>query len=294
MKKHVFGLTLAALLLTACGGSNDDNSNNPADPGQKAPGGSEAPIAPGKDETPSDPGKKNPGGDSQLIPPPANQGNPDKKEDGKGSTSKYQGSAFIVPLGKQPQGIAEAKSISSETLTELNLDGKKLPLQLPTLKNDNLNVVRDATIGSISYRQFAVSGSRYANSKFGYLTLGDQDYIFSQGTPTATMPTSGVVKYSGAAAIGQAGVVDSAIANFNADFGTHALTGSITQNANSNIPFKPIVIAAGIEGNRFKSKDGAAVQTTGGFYGDNARELGGIFQDSAQTLSGSFGAVRTN
>ena len=56
MKKHVFGLTLAALLLTACGGSNDDNSNNPADPGQKAPGGSEAPIAPGKDETPSDPG----------------------------------------------------------------------------------------------------------------------------------------------------------------------------------------------------------------------------------------------
>ena len=57
---------------------------------------------------------------------------------------------------------------------------------MPTLKDDNLSVVRDATIGSTSYRQFAVSGSRYTNSKFGYLTLGDQDYIFSQGAPTAT------------------------------------------------------------------------------------------------------------
>ena len=286
MKKQAIGLTIAALLLTACGGSGDDST--PADPNPKNNGGSTVPSAPGKDETPTDPGKKSDNGSSQLIPPPVNQGNTDN------SSGKYQGKGFVVPLGQQPNGLADAKSIASDDLAVLNMDGKKLPLQLPNISGANITSVRGATIGDTSYKQFIVSGSRYANSKFGYLNDGSKDYIFSQGAPTATMPTTGVVKYSGAAAVGRAAVADSAVANFSADFGAKTLTGSITQNASSAVEFKPVNINAGIEGNTFSSKADAAVKTTGGFYGENAHELGGIFQDSTQTLSGSFGAVRSN
>lgn len=286
MKKQAIGLTIAALLLTACGGSGDDST--PADPNPKNNGGSTVPSAPGKDETPTDPGKKSDNGSSQLIPPPVNQGNTDN------SSGKYQGKGFVVPLGQQPNGLADAKSIASDDLAVLNMDGKKLPLQLPNISGANISSVRGATIGDTSYKQFIVSGSRYANSKFGYLNDGSKDYIFSQGAPTATMPTTGVVKYSGAAAVGRAAVADSAVANFSADFGAKTLTGSITQNASSAVEFKPVNINAGIEGNTFSSKADAAVKTTGGFYGENAHELGGIFQDSTQTLSGSFGAVRSN
>lgn len=286
MKKQAIGLTIAALLLTACGGSGDDST--PADPNPKNNGGSTIPSAPGKDETPTDPGKKSDNGSSQLIPPPVNQGNTDN------SSGKYQGKGFVVPLGQQPNGLADAKSIASDDLAVLNMDGKKLPLQLPNISGANITSVRGATIGDTSYKQFIVSGSRYANSKFGYLNDGSKDYIFSQGAPTATMPTTGVVKYSGAAAVGRAAVADSAVANFSADFGAKTLTGSITQNASSAVEFKPVNINAGIEGNTFSSKADAAVKTTGGFYGENAHELGGIFQDSTQTLSGSFGAVRSN
>ena len=286
MKKQAIGLTIAALLLTACGGSGDDST--PADPNPKNNGGSTVPSAPGKDETPTDPGKKSDNGSSQLIPPPVNQGNTDN------SSGKYQGKGFVVPLGQQPNGLADAKSIASDDLAVLNMDGKKLPLQLPNISGANISSVRGATIGDTSYKQFIVSGSRYANSKFGYLNDGSKDYIFSQGAPTATMPTTGVVKYSGAAAVGRAAVADSAVANFSADFGAKTLTGSITQNASSAVEFKPVNINAGIEGNTFSSKADAAVKTTGGFYGENAHELGGIFQDSAQAISGSFGAVRSN
>ena len=195
MKKQAIGLTIAALLLTACGGSGDDST--PADPNPKNNKGNNVPSAPGKDETPTDPGKKSDNGSSQLIPPPVNQGNTDN------SSGKYQGKGFVVPLGQQPNGLADAKSIASDDLAVLNMDGKKLPLQLPNISGANITSVRGATIGDTSYKQFIVSGSRYANSKFGYLNDGSKDYIFSQGAPTATMPTTGVVKYSGAAAVGR-------------------------------------------------------------------------------------------
>ena len=291
MKKHVLGLTIATLLLAACGGSGSDN-DSPADP-QKPNNNGATPIAPGKEETPTDPGNnngRNPDGSSDLIPPPTNQGDKDKEK----PKAAYQGKAFIVPLGQQPKSLAEAKDVSSDDLAILNLAGKQLPLQLSNLNQGNINSIRGAVIGNTSYKQFVVSGSNYKNSKFGYVNDGTDDYIFSQGALTANMPASGVVKYSGAAAVGRAAVVDTAVANFSADFGAKTLTGKITQNAQSNLKFNPIDIAASINGNHFSSKDDATVKTTGSFYGDNARELGGIFQDSTQVLSGSYGAIRTN
>ena len=274
MKKHALGLTIATLLLTACGGS-DSNDNPAVDPGKPNNGGNNPPTAPGKnDNTPSAPNDsgKNNDGSSQLIPPPVDQG--DK------ATGQYQGKAFIVPLGQQPKGLADAKSIGSDKLGVLNINGKQLPLEFSNLRAGNMISLRDSTVDGISYKRFIVSGTNYQNQKFGYINDGTNDYIFSQGLPTANM--------------GRAAVADTAVASFNANFGEKTLNGTISKNANGQIEFNPINLAATINGNTFSSKDDAAVKTTGSFYGDNARELGGIFQDSTQTLSGSFGAIRSS
>ena len=184
MKKHTLGLTIAALLLTACGGGSDD-SNSPSDPNKPDNNGS-TPIAPGKDSgTPSEPGNNNgkkADGSSQLIPPPVDQG--DK------ATGQYQGKAFIVPLGQQPKGLADAKSIGSDKLGVLNINGKRLPLEFSNLRAGNMINLRDSTVDGISYKRFIVSGTNYQNQKFGYINDGTNDYIFSQGLPTANMPAS--------------------------------------------------------------------------------------------------------
>ena len=277
MKKHALGLTIATLLLTACGGS-DSNDNPAVDPGKPNNGGNNPPTAPGKnDNTPSAPNDsgKNNDGSSQLIPPPVNQGGQQNK--GK-AVGQFQGKAFVVPLGKQPNGLADAQSVGSDKLNVLNINGKQLPLEIANIRAGNMLRMQNSTVDGKSYKLFVVSGTIYQNQKFGYINDGNEDYIFSQGAPTANMPTAGVAQYSGAAA----------------DFGEKTLTGSITKNANGQIDFNPINIAADINGNSFSTKSDAAVRSTGSFYGDNARELGGIFQDSTQTLSGSFGAVRTS
>ena len=85
MKKHALGLTIATLLLTACGGS-DSNDNPAVDPGKPNNGGNNPPTAPGKnDNTPSAPNDsgKNNDGSSQLIPPPVNQGGQQNKAVGQ-------------------------------------------------------------------------------------------------------------------------------------------------------------------------------------------------------------------
>ena len=293
MKKHALGLTIATLLLTACGGS-DSNDNPAVDPGKPNNGGNNPPTAPGKnDNTPSAPNDsgKNNDGSSQLIPPPVNQGGQQNKDKAVG---QFQGKAFVVPLGKQPNGLADAQSVGSDKLNVLNINGKQLPLEIANIRAGNMLRMQNSTVDGKSYKLFVVSGTIYQNQKFGYINDGTNDYIFSQGLPTANMPASGTVKYSGAAAVGRAAVADTAVASFNANFGEKTLNGTISKNANGQIEFNPINLAATINGNTFSSKDDAAVKTTGSFYGDNARELGGIFQDSTQTLSGSFGAIRSS
>ena len=253
MKKHALGLTIATLLLTACGGS-DSNDNPAVDPGKPNNGGNNPPTAPGKnDNTPSAPNDsgKNNDGSSQLIPPPVNQGGQQNK--GK-AVGQFQGKAFVVPLGKQPNGLADAQSVGSDKLNVLNINGKQLPLEIANIRAGNMLRMQNSTVDGKSYKLFVVSGTIYQNQKFGYINDGNEDYIFGEKT----------------------------------------LTGSITKNANGQIDFNPINIAADINGNSFSTKSDAAVRSTGSFYGDNARELGGIFQDSTQTLSGSFGAVRTS
>ena len=266
MKLQTLGLSITtALLLAACGGGSSDN-NTPADP--------QKPSNPQKPSTPQKP----------TTPPPGDNN----------VSGAYKGNVFVVPVGSMPGSLADARATGSNNLAVLNANGKQIALQLPGIFSGGMTSMKGATINGQSYKLFIVSGSNYANSKFGYLNDGNNDYIFSQGAYTTNMPTSGTVTYQGDAAVGRSAVANTAISSFTADFGKKTLTGSITQAARSDVQFQPVNINATINGNAFSTADNATVRSTGHFYGDNAREVGGVFHDSSQSLVGSFGAIRSN
>ena len=259
MKLQSLGLSIAtALLLAACGGGSDNNT--PADP--QKPG----------NNTPTNPQQP---GNNKV-------------------SGTYKGNVFVVPVGSMPGSLADARATGSNNLAVLNANGKQIALQLPGIFSGGMTSMKGATINGQSYKLFIASGSRYANSKFGYINNGNEDYIFSQGAYTTNMPTSGTVTYQGDAAVGRSAVANTAVSNFTADFGKKTLTGSITQAARSDVQFQPVNINATINGNAFSTANDAAVKSTGHFYGDNAREVGGVFHDSTQSLVGSFGAIRSN
>ena len=204
----------------------------------------------------------------------------------------YRGKAFVVASGSQPGSINEAKNVGSDALAVLNANGKQVALQIPGVIAGSLTQINgNLNYNGKSYKLFYASGTNYRNSKFGYINDGNEDYIFSQGLPTTNMPSSGSVRYAGIAVLGKGGAVGPAPANFTADFGQKTLSADITPLQNSRVAFNPIKFNATINGNSFSTGDGA-VQSTGYFYGDNARELGGVLHDSSQSLGGSFGAIR--
>ena len=256
MKLHNLGLSMAtALLLAACGGGSGDNNNTPIDP-------------------------QNPRNNTQ--------------QPGKNVSGTYQGNVFVVPVGKMPASLADARATGSNDLTTLNANGKQIALQIPNYYVSNMLSLRNANVNGKSYKLFIVSGSGFPNSKFGYINHENNDYVFSQGAYTTNMPTSGIVRYSGSAAIGRSAVGGTANSAFVANFGQKTLTGSITPHSRSSEPFNPITINATINGNAFSTANDATVKSTGHFYGDNAHEVGGVFHDSSQALVGSFGAIRNN
>ena len=128
-------------------------------------------------------------------------------------------------------------------------------------------------------------------SRFGYITRDNTDYIFSQGALTQNMPSTGIARYDGEAIVGRNGQTDAADAKFIVGFGSRSLSGRIIPLRDSKVAFNEVNFNASIDGNSFYN-NGLSVGTNGNFYGDNARELGGVFYDNNQELRGSFGATR--
>lgn len=242
-----------ALLLTACGGGGGGDNNPPLDPGT----------------------------------PPANiPGN----NAGNSVSGIYRGTAVVVPSGSTINSSHRTLNIGSDNLNTLNVNGKQFNLR-PVNENGSITTTNIRSRDGKSYEIFVVSNFDYQNSRYGYIKSGNEDYIFSQGTPTARMPGSGIAQYVGQAAFvhnGEAGTGDT---RFTADFAAKTLNGTITSKDHS-VTFTPVTINATINGNSFATANGAAVSSGGHFYGDNARELGGLFSDTVQRLSGSFGAIR--
>ena len=255
MKTHTLGfIILNALLLTACGGDKDKND----------------------DRLPYDPYR------------PQTDNNIDYSK-------AYHGTGYAVPSRSSTINARRApQTLNSNSLDTVRIDGNRLPARQVGIYTSGVPRLRantPITVEGVSYKNFLISGEHYQNSRFGYITRDNTDYIFSQGTPTARMPGSGIAQYVGQAAFvrnGEAGTGDS---RFTADFAAKTLNGTITSKS-SSVTFTPVNINATINGNSFATANGAAVSSGGHFYGDNARELGGLFSDTVQRLSGSFGAIR--
>ena len=256
MNKSSLALMIATtLLLAACGGK-DDKNNTPVDPQR-----------------------------------------PSNDNSGRSNNDAYHGTAFAIPNGATFNSAHHAKALNSTRLGVVHIDGKHLPAQQTGIYSGGLPNIRSNSIqiNGVSYKNFLVSGHNYRNSRFGYITHDNTDYIFSQGAFTTNMPNQGIVEYDGDAAVGRNGVAGVADADFTVNFGNKTVSGRIKAERDSNIQFNPIYLTATINGSHFSgSTNSAGVSTAGHFYGDNARELGGIFHDSTQNLSGSYGAVRDN
>lgn len=256
MRQHIL-MTGIATLLAACGGSGSDQTAAP--------------------ETPSAPAATAPAAQPAA---PANT-----------ARVVIQGTALSTPANTTP-GLGGAQTVTSSDLNILNKDGGQIALQLPgIITHDMTYLPNGVNVDGRSYGTFAVSGSRYTDSKFGYINDGAKDYIFSQGVPTATMPDTGLVSYRGEAVIAHNGAVGLADSDFLADFGLKRLMGRIIPGDGINLPLNQISIYADITGNTFKDT-GGWVKARGQFYGYNGVELGGIFHDTDQNITGSFGARR--
>lgn len=207
-------------------------------------------------------------------------------------SGKYQGKALTAPAkALLPSGIS--KNIGSDDLASTTIDGKQLVLQIPNIISGETTAIGgNVTFGGRSYQRFYASGLNYKNSKFGYITEGGTDYIFSHGVPTANMPTSGSARYTGAAFINKGGQVGTGVSDVSADFAAKTITVDITPASKS--PFTAISFKGLIDGNKFNSVDNSAVDSHGYFYGDNASEVGGTVTDTRNNAFGSFGARRAN
>ena len=90
------------------------------------------------------------------------------------------------------------------------------------------------------------------------------------------------------------------VSNFDVDFVNDTLTGNLAFDSID----KSIDISAAISGNSFAGTSASKVQTSGGFYGEDAKFLGGIYQEALQpggsgttngtgtTFQGTFGAEK--
>ena len=286
MKKHTLGLSIATiLLLAACGGGGSDD-NSPADPNSGGSNNNTPSVS--KTNTPSTPKPNTPSvskTNTPSTPKPNTPSAPNNPVSGK-----YQGTAYIVPVGSQP---GQAVNIGTDTLDTPNIGGTQILTRIPGFNVGGFFINRDGKINGKSYKFFIISGNRYA-SRFGYFNEGNNDYIFSLGERTTNMPTSGSASYSGEGIVGRAANAETATAKITADFGQKTVKGELTQTPSdhSTFTFNPVSFNATINGNSF-SGDGA-VKSNGNFYGNNAAEVGGIFHDTTQNLYGSFGAKRAS
>ena len=173
MKKHTLGLSIATiLLLAACGGGGSDD-NSPADPNN---GGS-------NNNTPSVPKISSPAAPTNKV------------------SGTYQGKAYIIPVNG---GTGKAENIGGNNIATPTISGQQIATEIPNISGGGRTFISNSNIFGKSYRFFVASGrNELPNSRFGYINEGDKDYIFSHGTLTTNMPTSGTAKYSGEAVLGR-------------------------------------------------------------------------------------------
>jgi periplasmic protein len=292
--RNLLTIAILAGMLTACGGSGSDDSNNPSDPNGEKPLRGPSPglqyqhhVDPVDrdgsygilDSNGNNPGGNNNGGNN-------NQGNNGNNNNGGNNGGNNNG-------GNNGGNNNNGGNTTPPSYNEIEFNGKNITL-LPSGTQPGEGGIYKSDEGS--YRK--IVGNQYGNFLYGVIIdkTGGGARAFTReakdGARTTNMPKTGTMSYAGAAIhydVSRKTTLDGT-AYLNADFANNKLNGEI------NVPGRtdPIRLSANIIGNRFNGASAEKVVTDGNFFGDGATEVGGIYgKDSAtpdvKEYIGAFG-----
>ena len=285
-------VVLTSLAVTACGSSgNGGNSspvqqlnnsvqpkgtqpNNPVQSKGTQPNNSAQPEQPQSNNPaqPQQPQPNNPAQPQQPQPQPNNPAQP---------MTPATGSALSVAIVDQQQ-IIKPVAITDPNITELNVDGQKINLNVGLAPDD------------------IVCCSRFSDSRFGFVEgPNETDYVFYNGNLTRNMPNAGTAEYLGESLfIGVTQYGERGRSEFTVNFGDKTLTGRldvpsiVTMDVNGRITDNSFTGTATPQPSTYISSSVANVE--GKFYGDQAKEMAGLASPDDNAWVGAFGAQKQN
>lgn len=282
-------VVLTSLAVTACGSSgNGGNSspvqqlnnsvqpkgtqpNNPVQSKGTQPNNSAQPEQqPNNPAQPEQPQSNNPAQPQQ--PQPNNPAQP---------MTPATGSALSVAIVDEQQ-IIKPVAITDPNITELNVDGQKINLNVGLAPDD------------------IVCCSRFSDSRFGFVEgPNETDYVFYNGNLTRNMPNAGTAEYLGESLfIGVTQYGERGRSEFTVNFGDKTLTGRldvpsiVTMDVNGRITDNSFTGTATPQPSTYISSSVANVE--GKFYGDQAKEMAGLASPDDNAWVGAFGAQKQN
>lgn len=207
--------------------------------------------------------------------------------------------ATLVISGDDHNASVRRSAINGYNTTNINVDGTNVTIGFPGISAVNWSKIR------ANGRDLEVCCGRYSDIRFGVSDSSndrDNTYLFYNGNPTNSMPTSGTASYVGQSIITADITTDIPVlddkdyytgsSQFNVDFGNKTLNGSLGIN---NI--QPVNINASISGNSFSGSASSsslpsAARVEGKFYGVQAKELAGLAQANDNSWAAAFGAQK--
>ena len=191
------------------------------------------------------------------------------------------GSALSVAIVDEQQ-IIKPVAITDPNITELNVDGQKINLNVGLAPDD------------------IVCCSRFSDSRFGFVEgPNETDYVFYNGNLTRNMPNAGTAEYLGESLfIGVTQYGERGRAEFTVNFGDKTLTGRldvpriVTMDVNGRIIDNSFTGTATPQPSTYISSSVANVE--GKFYGDQAKEMAGLASPDDNAWVGAFGAQKQN
>ncbi|EFX90782.1 hypothetical protein HMPREF0027_2169 [Actinobacillus ureae ATCC 25976] len=268
---------LTGLVLSACGSSGGGDNNDLSNTAVNVPVADNMP----QPTTPSQP--NNPSNDNNRTYTPV-----------LGNMPSNSSTGTVLVISNQDDDVLEKRVELHNSNTELlNVEDTEIRVGY---KSSGIYAGTWLDMGLLS-----ACCDKYSAVRFGVLdSYGPEvdSYMFYNGSPTASMPTSGTATYTGHAIIaGNTKQFDEhdwlkGTSQFNVDFGSKKLNGSLNIDT-----LDAVNITADISGNSFA---GAAnsnsfptkANVEGKFYGENAKELGGMIRDVSNIGSDtSWGAV---
>ena len=250
----------------------EQQPNNPAQPQQPQPNNPAQPQQP-QPNNPAQPQQPQPNNPTQpQQPQPNNPAQP---------MTPATGSALSVAIVDEQQ-IIKPVSITDPNITELNVDGQKINLNVGLAPDD------------------IVCCSRFSDSRFGFVEgPNETDYVFYNGNLTRNMPNAGTAEYLGESLfIGVTQYGERGRAEFTVNFGDKTLTGRldvpsiVTMDVNGRILDNSFTGTATPQPSTYISSSVANVE--GKFYGDQAKEMAGLASPDDNAWVGAFGAQKQN